>query len=144
TASAPPGHAMRPRGRLQGMRKRVRCAMRIVRFAGIAVCSALLAALLLAAVPAAAQPPPLVTDRPVSTESAVAVSRPQLESGYTLTRGGGAREHALGEVLVRLPLVARFELRLGLNSHLWTRNAGGVEAAGFEDASVGGKLVLAE
>ena len=101
-------------------------------------------AILCAAIPAAAQQPPLVTDRPDFTESPVAVTRLQLEGGYTLSRGDGAAEHALGELLVRVPVAPRLELRLGLNSHLWTRAADGEWVSGFQDASIGAKLALTE
>lgn len=70
------------------------------------------------------------------------MTRLQLEGGYTLSRGAGATEHALGEVLVRIPVAARLELRLGLNSLLWARAPDGGWQAGFEDASVGAKLAL--
>ncbi len=48
-----------------------------------------------------AQAEPLVTDRPDFTESAetVAPGLFQLESGYTFTRRGDDKEHALGEFL---------------------------------------------
>ncbi|MBI4544464.1 MAG: transporter, partial [Gemmatimonadetes bacterium] len=88
---------------------------------------------------------PLVTDRPDFTESVAVVPRGRLqaEAGYTFTRTGAQEEHALGEILLRIPAAERLELRLGLNSFVWTRGPGG-DAAGREDASLGMKLRLAE
>jgi hypothetical protein len=88
--------------------------------------------------------PPLVTDRPDFTESALTVPRGgvQLESGYTLTRADDADEHALGEVLLRVGLADRLEARIGLGSHAWIE-APGEDPSGFDDPSLGMKAVLA-
>ncbi len=95
--------------------------------------------------PALAQGPPrepLVTDRPDFTESAVTVPTLQLEAGYTFTRAGEADAHSFGELLLRVPLSGRIELRLGANS-LIVRESPGDDATGVEDASLGFKLALA-
>jgi hypothetical protein len=101
---------------------------------------------------ARAQDVELTSDRPDFTESVVVVRRAQLESGYTWTRTSGASRHAIGELLLRMPLTPRFELRLAGSSYAITRvdggstgGAGGVSAqtsSGFEDAGIGVKLSL--
>jgi len=86
---------------------------------------------------------PLVTDRPDFTESpfVVAKGRVQVEGGYTYTRTGDDREHALGEVLVRVPMSKKAELRLGVPSYLWQRG-GGARAVGFDDGLWEAKFAL--
>ncbi|MEO5509422.1 MAG: transporter [Longimicrobiales bacterium] len=91
--------------------------------------------------PAAASSQELTSDRPDFTESVVVVSRPQLESGYTLTRTDGISRHAIGELLLRIGLTRRFELRVLANSYVLTRG-NGVEANGIEDAGIGAKFSL--
>ena len=90
-----------------------------------------------------AQSSDLVTDRPDFSESTetVAPGEFQVESGYTFTDGGGVESHALGEVLVRIGLNERTELRLGLPSYLVTDIPGG-DVSGFGDPSIGFKLKL--
>lgn len=82
---------------------------------------------------------PLVTDRPDATESPVAVrpGRMQLESGYTMVGIDDARLHTLGEVLLRIGVVERLELRLGLNSYAWLRDRQGGTVSGLTDTSIG-------
>ncbi len=89
--------------------------------------------------------PPLVTDRPDFTESAVTVPRGdvQLESGYTFTRAEDLNEHSLGEILLRIGVASRLEARLGLESHTWVE-APGEDPSGFEDPTLGLKVVLSE
>jgi hypothetical protein len=96
-------------------------------------------AALLAAPAAGAQD--IVTDRPDFTESAEVVpgGRQQVEAGYTFARHAGRREHAAGELLVRLSLGERLEGRIGLNSYAMTR-AAGLDHEDFEDPSLGIKL----
>lgn len=88
--------------------------------------------------------PPLVTDRPDFTESAVTVPQGdlQLESGYTFTRSDDADGHALGEVLLRMGLAEGLEARIGVGSHAWIDGAGS-DPSGFEDPTLGFKAVLA-
>lgn len=90
--------------------------------------------------------PPMVTDRPDFTESAVTVSRGrfQLEGGYTLEHSQGRNRHALGEILLRAGMAEGVELRVGLNSYVWSATASGAPTSGLEDASLGVKLHLLE
>lgn len=102
------------------------------------------AAAVLLAGTASGQDEPLVTDRPDFTESAetVAPGRFQLEAGVTLTEAGEVDERSLGELLGRLGLSERLELRLGAPSHLSVEGPGGADAEGWEDASLGVKARL--
>ena len=88
---------------------------------------------------------PLVTDRPDFTESAITVQpgRIQLESGYTFSRENDVTTHAIGEVLARIGLVSRLELRLAVNSYGFTDDASGNQR-GFEDFFVGAKIGIVE
>jgi len=88
---------------------------------------------------------PLVADRPDFTESpeTVAPGRFQLEAGYTFTRSGDDKQHALGEVLLRIGLWQQIELRLGGNSYDWLDSPDG-DADGFEDISLGVKIKLVD
>lgn len=87
---------------------------------------------------------PLVTDRPDFTESVDVVqpSHAQVEGGATTSREGVTREHALGEVLVRVGVTRRAELRLAPNSSVVQRVGGRTVATGMEDASIGTKVRL--
>jgi hypothetical protein len=89
----------------------------------------------------AAAPTPLVTDRPDFTESPLVVPARsvQLEAGNSFTRAGGATERTLGEVLLRVGLHPRVELRLAANSWVVSEEAG-VHSSGLEDAGVGAKV----
>ncbi|MGH7480753.1 MAG: transporter [Longimicrobiales bacterium] len=89
-----------------------------------------------------AQEPELVSDRPDFTESAATVppGRPQLEAGYTFSRYGIGLEHALGEILLRLPVLRRLELRLEANSLVHQEDL--PDATGLENPAVGAKLAL--
>jgi hypothetical protein len=104
----------------------------------------LLLALSLLANPAAAQEP-LVTDRPDFTESAAVIERGhfQLEGGTTFTRADETDEHALGEILLRIGIAPRLELRVGANSYAWVDHPEG-DVDGFEDATLGAKVLLSE
>jgi len=88
---------------------------------------------------------PLVSDRPDFTESpeTVAPGRFQLEAGYTFTRRGDDKQHALGELLLRIGLLQHIELQLGGNSYVWLDSPDG-DADGFEDLSLGVKIKLLE
>lgn len=83
---------------------------------------------------------PLVTDRPDFTESAMAVvpGRVQAEGGWSFTRADGPDEHAVGELLLRIGVLAGAELRVELPSWI---EAGG--ASGPGDGGIGAKLELA-
>jgi len=100
-------------------------------------------ALLVAALtPGVAWGDPLVTDRPDFTESAETVPRRshQVEGGYTFAATGGDGEHALGELLLRLPLGARVEARVGAGSYLIVSEPGAADTYG--DPSLGVKVKL--
>lgn len=99
---------------------------------------------LAAAVPLAAEEPPLVTDRPDTTESAVAVppGRVQVELGAVVADEGDLDASTVGATLVRLGLTERVELRVGWDGYL-SLDGPGVDDGGAGDASVGFKAVLA-
>ncbi len=87
-------------------------------------------------------PSPISTDRPSFSAGPQIVStafKAQIESGYTYTRSGGDKNHALGEILVRVPVAESVELRFGVPSYQFQRGGGG-KASGFGDASVGAKI----
>ncbi|MFQ5847359.1 MAG: transporter [Candidatus Methylomirabilales bacterium] len=88
---------------------------------------------------------PLVTDRPDFTESTETVppGRWQLEAGYTFSKREDEKKHALGELLLRVGLGPRIELRLAGNSHVWL-DSHDADAHGFEDTSLGVKVKLVE
>src|SRR5262245_36364737 len=79
----------------------------------------------------------IATDRPDFTETAAPVERGmvQVEAGATRSRHG----QSLGELLARIGVARRVELRLGFNSYVWPRGVPGGES-GFEDLSVGMKV----
>lgn len=94
--------------------------------------------------PLAAQEP-LVTDRPDFTESAVSVvpGRVQLEAGWTFETADEVDVHTLGEVLFRIGVLPRTELRLGLESFVMVDAPGG-DPSGLDDISIGAKFELLE
>lgn len=94
--------------------------------------------------PARAEDEALITDRPDFTESPQVVpsGRVQVEGGYTYTRAGATREHALGEILVRVPIARKMELRVGSPSYLWQRDGGRIP--GLDDAFLGAKIALSD
>lgn len=87
---------------------------------------------------------PLVSDRPDFTEATlvIAPAHVQAEAGYTLAGAGAAHEHSVGELLVRVGLAPRAELRLTTNYAV--ARAGGLSEGGMEDATVGTKLSFLE
>lgn len=93
----------------------------------------------------AAEEETLITDRPDFTESAASVDprRVQLELGYTFEGAGDTDVESLGEVLVRIGWTESLELRLGVNSYVTSDSPAG-ENSGFEDASIGVKIELAD
>lgn len=98
-------------------------------------------AVVLAMVPAVASAQDLSSDRPDFTEGATIVVRPQIEAGYTFTRAGRTDQHAFGEVLLRLGVAQRVELRLAANSYQLDR--GDQHSRGLEDADITAKLRFA-
>lgn len=92
--------------------------------------------------PAPAALGPLVSDRPDFTEATVVIApaHAQAEAGYTLAGAGATHAHSMGELLMRVGLAPRAELRLTGNYAV--ARSGGVSAGGMEDATVGTKLAL--
>lgn len=92
---------------------------------------------------------PLVGDRPDFTESASAVTRFQLETGYTFSGADDVDVHTLGEALLRIPAAEGLELRVEVSSYEWEEIPGATapsepESSGFTDPSLGFKLELLE
>ena len=89
--------------------------------------------------------PPMVTDRPDATESAVTVAPGtfQLESGYTYGKIEGIAVHNLGEILLRIGVTDSVEVRLGANSYQWVRASRATEQ-GLEDSTLGVKIKLVD
>ena len=85
----------------------------------------------------------IVPDRPDFTDGVQVVRALQVEGGVTLSRTGSERELAAGELLVRVPVARRLELRLFAPSHLRLRDQG-VTQSGFSDAAVGIKWALTD
>jgi hypothetical protein len=115
----------------------------------VALCRAAAVFVLLAAVavgPAVAGQgaAPLVSDRPDFTESAetIAAGRVQVEGGASRTSSEAGDETALGELLARIGLTDRLELRLEPGSFEIVDAPGGGEVEGLGDASVGVKVRL--
>lgn len=93
--------------------------------------------------PPSGEPPPLVGDRPDFTESASVVPLLQIETGYTFEEAGGTELHTVGELLLRLPVASRVELRIGVPSWAAERGDAAPERrSGLTDASAGLKLAL--
>ncbi len=101
-----------------------------------------LALLIGAAAPLAAQQEgPLSTDRPGFGTGTATVGRFQTEGGYSFAGAGEIRASTFGELLLRFPLAAATELRLGLNSFV-IQEGPGEDATGFQDVAVGIKATL--
>jgi outer membrane putative beta-barrel porin/alpha-amylase len=82
-------------------------------------------------------------DRPSFSTGAhiVPAGRVQVEGGASQRRFGDKSGYDVGELLVRVGLWSRFEVRLGLPSYAETR-AEGVRLAGTTDSYIGGKILL--
>lgn len=98
-------------------------------------------------------PEPLVTDRPDATESTVTVAPGfvQLEFGWTVSEiteeRTEERTHTAPELLARIGLVPRVELRIGVASWMFVRETAEAESDrdnGIGDTEVGFKLRLAD
>jgi hypothetical protein len=103
-------------------------------------------ALLVLPVPGLAQESPLVTDRPDFTESASVPGhgRVQIEGGWTTEGSGDARAHSIGEILARIGIGHRFELRVEPGSWVSAENRADTDVSGLDDAAMGLKAVLFE
>jgi Putative MetA-pathway of phenol degradation len=82
-------------------------------------------------------------DRPSFSTGAhiVPARRVQVEGGASHRRFGDTSGFDVGELLVRVGLWSRFEVRLGLPSYAETES-GGVRLAGTTDSLIGGKILL--
>ncbi len=87
----------------------------------------------------------LVTDRPDFTESALAVPRGQfqLEGGVTWSEAGSDEAWSVGELLLRIGVSEKVEVRLEPGSYVEADGPAG-EVSGWEDAAVGLKVELAD
>ncbi len=92
---------------------------------------------------AAAAPLQISTDRPGFSNGTGIVPRGhvQVEAGATGTRFGGAESYAFGQALVRIPVAARAEARIGIPSYL-VSHAGGVRSSGADNLFLEGKFRL--
>lgn len=86
--------------------------------------------------------PELVTDRPDFTEATDVVGRGvlQLEGGFTLDREGSVRHFSGPELLLRLGLSKRFELRFATDGFDANEAVGQNWRSGHSDAEIGFKL----
>jgi hypothetical protein len=116
----------------------------------IAYVTLLLATLALGACASLEAPGPVVADRPgyTDTPTALPAHAVQLEAGVTGDRinadyGAGRTDYlSLGEVLLRLGVGARTELRLFGNSYGTRITTGSPNVSGMEDIKVGAKVNL--
>ncbi|MCX6381757.1 MAG: transporter [Armatimonadetes bacterium] len=114
----------------------------------VLVCTGMLLPALVTANPLSAPPEEeeaIVTDRPDFTESSetVPLHRTQLEVGYTSALTANTRLHTVGEVLIRVGVTPKTELRFTLNSFAILNTPGG-STTGFQDLSIGAKWRLTE
>ncbi|HVF10770.1 MAG TPA: transporter [Abditibacteriaceae bacterium] len=88
---------------------------------------------------------PIITDRPDFTESTETVPdrMTQVEGGATITRASSEKSRTLGELLIRKALGRKLELRIGVPTHLRVVDGNG-SASGFEDGSLGFKVMLSQ
>jgi hypothetical protein len=86
---------------------------------------------------------PLVSDRPDFTEApeTMAPREVQVEGGYTFARTARERTHTTGEILTRIGLAPRVELRIEPGSYSTLSSPVG-DSRGVEDAALGVKLRL--
>jgi hypothetical protein len=105
---------------------------------------ALAAALASGSAAAGQEAEPLVSDRPDFTESAetIASGRLQVEGGVSRTRSEEGDATAFGELLARIGISDRLELRLEPGSYEVVDVPGGGGVEGLGDASAGVKLRL--
>jgi hypothetical protein len=89
--------------------------------------------------------PALEADRPDFTESTETVLPGfiQAEGGYTYGRVESGTSQSIGELLVRVPVTVRTELRVGFNSYA-IESASGQRTQGFEDIAIGTKVRIVE
>jgi hypothetical protein len=82
-------------------------------------------------------------DRPSFSTGAhiVPAGRVQVEGGASQRRFGDTSGYDVGELLVRVGLASRFEVRVGLPSYAETKT-NDVRLSGTLDSSIGGKILL--
>ena len=82
-------------------------------------------------------------DRPSFSTGAhiVPAGRVQVEGGAGQRRFGDTSGYDVGELLVRVGLASRFEVRVGLPSYAETKTDG-VRVDGATDSAIGGKILL--
>jgi hypothetical protein len=82
-------------------------------------------------------------DRPSFSTGAhiVPTGRVQVEGGASQRRFGDTSGYDVGELLLRVGLFSRFEVRVGLPSYAETKTDG-VRLTGTTDSSIGGKILL--
>ncbi len=83
---------------------------------------------------------PIVTDRPDFTESTDVVPSGmiQIEGGYTFASAGDERAHTVGEILIRVPIARRMEVRLEPGSYVSVEGV----ASELEEPGAGFKVEL--
>lgn len=88
---------------------------------------------------------PIITDRPDFTESTETVppGMIQIEGGYTYSRAGQEKTNSFGELLIRPALGRKTELRIEVPTRSQMRSPTG-NASGFEDGSIGFKVMLSQ
>ncbi|MGV3618436.1 MAG: transporter [Fimbriimonas sp.] len=86
---------------------------------------------------------PITTDRPSFSDGTLIVpkGRVNLETGYTYFEAAGARTQTLPEIILRMPLADRLELRL-VNLTYGDVAGGGNDLRGLLDPQIGFKLKL--
>ncbi len=129
----------------------MRCSNKLDRVFGIGVAAFALAISMICAPSrvSAQDAPELVTDRPDQTESSSVVGPGyvQFEGGWTYSENDGGvevRTNAIPEILLRIGLVERLELRLGFSGYVWEDVDTGEDNEGLGDTEVGTKLLLRE
>jgi len=86
---------------------------------------------------------PLVSDRPDFTESTATMKRGevQLEGGDTFERASSVKTNTIGELLLRIGIASRAELRIEPDSYTQITSPGG-DSSGWVDGALGMKLRL--
>ena len=96
--------------------------------------------------PGKAELPEMGTDRPDYTESSEVVGKgvAQVENGFTVERSQGGSSLAGPELLLRVGLTRRLELRVGGDGFLLQRMPGAEKVAGHSDVELAAKILLFE
>ena len=93
-----------------------------------------------------AELPEMVTDRPDYTESTQVVGKGvvQVENGFTVERSQGGSSLAGPELLMRVGMTKRLELRVGGDGFLSQRMPGAEKIVGYSDVELAVKILLVE